>query len=480
LSLGLIPNFGSGGGRSHQTSGVGLDAAAGGAARGWRRLARLMRNKRMALAFSNQYFSGTAGVTQGGWVLQATELRCGMTLTYLGNTMMLYGGSQWGSPGNVGPYGEGEGAQIYAQYSPPSGPLAIECQMPPYETGVVSMVSAQFSGASIACAGTSNSLGYGRVWTRSNATNSWRPTTIWNNATGAPVQVRSMLSYTDSVTGVAYLFAGSDDTNGNGGIFRATYNSAVPGYLAWDPTPELAISATNQGVTLPQALGLRVMSFCAGTNASGGTSLFATVGIQVWERIDGANPTWKLVWTKPIVAGEISESGLRGITPSGGNLLVFPEGNDWSVVQLDPASGFAPTWQYNLQNLQDELGTGFGVFYVIGPYNNMASVEIGTTSYGLIGLGIQVSAYPSGTPVYSPASSNQYWMSQSHYLVKRAATVTLCAMTQQANPTAAVRFMVPYGSTYVMAGGFDFENFTEAAEYGWGAYDTQSNAVTGT
>jgi hypothetical protein len=30
-----------------------------------------------------------------------------------------------------------------------------------------------------------------------------------------------------------------------------------------------------------------------------------------------------------------------------------------------------------------------------------------------------------------------------------------------------------------MAGGFDFEAVAEAAEYGWGAYDTQSNAVTG-
>jgi hypothetical protein len=30
-----------------------------------------------------------------------------------------------------------------------------------------------------------------------------------------------------------------------------------------------------------------------------------------------------------------------------------------------------------------------------------------------------------------------------------------------------------------MAGGFDFEDFTEPAEYRWGAYDTQTNAVTG-
>ena len=27
----------------------------------------------MTLPFSNQYFSGAAGLTQGGWMLQATE-----------------------------------------------------------------------------------------------------------------------------------------------------------------------------------------------------------------------------------------------------------------------------------------------------------------------------------------------------------------------------------------------------------------------
>src|SRR5580700_5632422 len=107
-----------------------------------------MKGKTMTLPFSSEYFNGAAGLTQGGWILQATELRCGMSLTYLGNTMMLYGGSQWGSPGNEGPWQQGEGAQIYAQYSPPSGPLAIECQMPLYETGVTSMVSASFPSAS--------------------------------------------------------------------------------------------------------------------------------------------------------------------------------------------------------------------------------------------------------------------------------------------------------------------------------------------
>jgi hypothetical protein len=128
--------------------------------------------------------------------------------------------------------------------------------------------------------------------------------------------------------------AGSDDTNGNGGVFRATYNSGVPGYLVWDSTPELALSATNEGVKLPQESGpsgyvlLRGherqrwdISVCHRRHSRSGNASMA--------RSRPGN-----LWTNPTVAGEVSESGLRGITPTGGNLLVFPEGTDWGVVQL--------------------------------------------------------------------------------------------------------------------------------------------------
>jgi len=431
----------------------------------------------MTLPFSNQYFSGTAGLTQGGWDLQATELRC--AASYSGGTIMLYGGGQWGAPPGQGPLGQGNGGQIYGQYSPPNGPLAIECQLPLYETSVEAIVAANFGTSWLVCAGVANTWGYGRVWTRNDATRSWQPTQIWQSTAGSTVEVRSLFAYTDSVTGIPYLFAGSDDGSGNGGIFHASYNGNVPGCLVWNSTPELAISTTNQSVTLPQGLGVRVMSFCAGTNATGGVSLFATVGIQVWQRIDGAHPTWQLVWTKPTVSGEISQNGLRGITKSGNYLLVFPEGSNWGVVQLNPASSWAATWQYTIQNLQTALGTGFTVSYVTGAYNNMQWVTVNSTTYGLIGLGVQVTAYPAGTPIYSPTGGNQYWLAQGYYLVKYGAKSTLYSIAQQANPTGAVRFMVPFGS-YVVAGGFDCENLTEPAEYGWGAYDTQANVVSGT
>ena len=83
----------------------------------------------MTLAFPNQYFLGLSGLKQGGWDLQATELRCGAT--HCSGTIMLYGAGQWGARSGQGPNGEGNGAQIYAQYAPPSGPLALECQIPP-------------------------------------------------------------------------------------------------------------------------------------------------------------------------------------------------------------------------------------------------------------------------------------------------------------------------------------------------------------
>ena len=108
----------------------------------------------MTLPFSSEYFNGTASLTQGGWILQATELRCGMP--YINGSIMLYGGGQWGAPSGEGPINPGNGGQIYGQYSPPNGPLAIECQLPVYETAVEAMVAADFNGSWLACAGVAN------------------------------------------------------------------------------------------------------------------------------------------------------------------------------------------------------------------------------------------------------------------------------------------------------------------------------------
>ena len=162
----------------------------------------------MTLPFSSQYFNGTAGLTQGGWIIQATELRCAHD-SYAAARHMLYGGGQWGAPAGEGPLGQGNGGQIYGQYSPPNGPLAIECQMPVYETAVQAMVAAPTSTAHGSPARACKSLG---IWPRLDAQRC-RAHMAADADLGQPDGCGGSGSqpgaYTDSVTGVTYVFAGS-------------------------------------------------------------------------------------------------------------------------------------------------------------------------------------------------------------------------------------------------------------------------------
>ena len=432
------------------------------------------------LPFANQSFNGSAGLTQGGWVLQAGEVRAG--IAYGG--AMIYGSSQWGAPKGQGPHGFGNGGQIYAQYQPPSGPIALECQMPVYESAAASMTVAHFPSSSAwkCCAGSMNSKGVARVWTRDDATNSWQPTTAWASPAGTTTEIRSMLSYTDSVTGTDLLFAGLDDLSGGGGIFSAIYDANTPGNLIWGTSAELELSTTNQGPQPnPSVFEVRVMSFAVGPDEHGKQALFATVGTEIYKRIDGESPTWQLVWTKPLVQGESSQSGLRALTQYGsGNFLVFVEGTDWSVVQLTPGAGYAATKLYGITDLSAALGPGFIAGYAIGAYNQMCWVNVAGAWCGLIGLSINCPKYPAGTPIFwGGASANAPWLAQAYYLVLHAGKFTLKQIAAQANPTIAPRFMTPF-SSFVMAGGPDFEmRQGEPIYLGWGAWDTAANAVAG-
>ena len=130
------------------------------------------------LPFGNQSFNGSAGLTQGGWVLQAGELRAGIAC----GGAMIYGSSQWGAPHGRGPHGFGNGGQIYAQYQPPSNPIALECQMPVYESAARvddSRALSWFERLEVLRWDHEWPYGQARVWTRDDATNSWQPTTAW-------------------------------------------------------------------------------------------------------------------------------------------------------------------------------------------------------------------------------------------------------------------------------------------------------------
>src|SRR5262249_37271512 len=100
-------------------------------------------------------------------------------------------------------------------------------------------------------------------------------------------------------------------------------------------------------------------------------------GQQIYERIDGREPQWRLVY--PNTHPGRSETGLRGLTAvpgaSGGGqvLLVAAEGSAPRVVRGDPKDGSEATDLDLAEFLNRRWQTQVG--YVIAAYNDMTKVR---------------------------------------------------------------------------------------------------------
>jgi len=107
----------------------------------------------------------------------------------------------------------------------------------------------------------------------------------------------------------------------------AVYDPAVSSRIRWRPTPELDLASVPTAGISGKNGYLRVSSFaeCNGR-------LYAAVGQQIYERTDGVEPHWRLLYTNHY-PGRISRPGLRGLTavasPADGGevLLAAVEGN---------------------------------------------------------------------------------------------------------------------------------------------------------
>jgi len=225
---------------------------------------------------------------------------------------------------------------------------------------------------SILLASTWDLSGEVNIFARDDATGDWPGATLAYDERIRGVrhlsQVRSFGSHRDRVTGIDYAFAGDDPH----GIFNGVYDPSVPGRIRWSQTPELDISAISLA-DFPGIEGhLRVTSF-----AECNDRLYATVGQQIYERVDGAAPQWRLLYSNRDPGR--SESGLRGLTcapsPTGQGqvLLAAVEGTAGRIIRVDPHDGSEAT---DL-DLHDFLGKAWGmdVGYTIAAYNDMTEVR---------------------------------------------------------------------------------------------------------
>ncbi|MBF0546051.1 MAG: hypothetical protein HQM08_16525 [Candidatus Riflebacteria bacterium] len=149
------------------------------------------------------------------------------------------------------------------------------------------------------------------VYIRNDQTGKWIFKEVSDKATAA----RSFGSYTDSKSGISYIFAGTT----NGMIFKGAYDSDSPDLIKWDIAPEL--SGTG-----------RVMCF-----AKSG-SLYAACGLRneeknsggLFRRIDGNEPKWTQIYRWDYFE-KVTKNGdetkiMRGLTSvieeDGTNLLI--------------------------------------------------------------------------------------------------------------------------------------------------------------
>jgi hypothetical protein len=212
--------------------------------------------------------------------------------------------------------------------------------------------------------------GTAQVFSRDDATGAWTASTLAQDRPipGFLPQVRSFGRHRDRTTGVDLAFAGQDPR----GVFSGAYDPTVSGRIRWRATPELDLSTVSAAGISGSNGYLRVSSFaeCNG-------SLYVAVGQQIYGRIDGKEPHWRLLYTNRY-PGRISETGLRGLTaisaPTGGGevLLVAVEGTAPRIVRVDPRDGSEATEL----DVADFLSQHWGmpVSYVIAAYNDMAKV----------------------------------------------------------------------------------------------------------
>jgi len=208
--------------------------------------------------------------------------------------------------------------------------------------------------------------GAARVFTREDATGAWTAVTLTYDRPAPDFlpQIRAFGTHRDTVTDVDLVFAGEMPR----GIFAGAYDPSAPGRIRWSAAPELDASSVSTDFSGLAGM-LRVSSF-----AEANGRLYAAVGQQIFERIDGPAPHWRLIYTNPRPGH--SETGLRGLTTIAGGaaLLASVEGSAARLVRIDLATG-TETTELDLQSFLAR-GWGMPVNYTIAAYNDMTAVHI--------------------------------------------------------------------------------------------------------
>ncbi|CAK0790658.1 unnamed protein product [Prorocentrum cordatum] len=259
------------------------------------------------------------------------------------------------------------------------------------------------------------------VFTRNDGDGNWTETTV---AQGSPRLgrwlPRALEVHRDSVTGLERVFL----CIGNPGVLAGVYDPSKPGQIRWDAAPEIS--------------GLRTRPLAM---AVAGGRLYFSAGYQIYQRIDGVRPSWRVALAMNSSSVNPDSGGIRGLTrvatpgaPNGScsDSLLFmwaPSGRSRGCIYRVSSCELAPDGERQpalvleacaAPLMSEALGTAVG--YTLGAYNRMFAVRDPATGepVHLVGLEGRVPGATEGLQwngYYAGAMFALRWSSGARYSV---------------------------------------------------------------
>jgi hypothetical protein len=174
------------------------------------------------------------------------------------------------------------------------------------------------------------------------------------------------------------------------------------------------------------------------------------VAQTIYQRVDGAKPSWKKMWTNPLPG--TSQSGCRGLTAVNDKLWVGVEGTQCRVASIDPKT-WKDTTEYDI--------SGKRHYYQIVAYNDFC-----------------VTTAPDGTELVL-AGLDGTQKSPAKYIVRHQGKWSKRAIPAIAShPMVSIRTIIasPHGEGSIYWGGYDCNNHP-SSDTAWIATSTFADAT---
>lgn len=248
-----------------------------------------------------------------------------------------------------------------------------------------------------------DNLGQLKVYTRNDANNTWTETFL--SQLSIQVNCRAIGNYLDPVTKVHKVFLGLRGI----GIIAGSYSPSRPGKIKWETSaPEFSDSDIGRFTGFTTCNG---KLYCS---ADKDTLADSHIG-QIYERTNGATPSWKRIFVSDVGGDTENTRGLTGIpSPSGiGEELIFSWKN--IIRRVQPLDNYARILEASLIDTL-ERKTGYNINYVLAAYNDFFPFTLPSTGEKVLLVGFETQYDRNQSPL--PSNLNR-WSTDGKYLIRR-------------------------------------------------------------